>query len=1022
MATHPKAAIACCIVVLAILCGGLYNINIQSNPQKIWVPPGSTTSRQQKMFDDAFNPFYRINQIIFTLKPEAQEFFHTDNILQAPFLQAVLPLQTAIVDGVHRDAHGTTFSLPDYCFEPIRGKGCMYQTPLDFWRSLPAVVDGLDYTKVQGGILCDSYGDPVTKKALIGCLSSIGVPVLANATMGGLQCIPAPGEDGQSNTRHLCKGGCDKSAKALMITFLLNDMPSVQAGARVWEKEVFLRRVEEFQKSNARFDPANPNVTALDVSYMAQRSIPDELVVVEQQNKFVVLFSYVAMFAYIVFALGQFPHPVKSRVLLGFNGIVIVGLSVGTSIGIVSYAGMAITMIVTEVVPFLVLAIGVDNMFIISKAWDRRVERCPDEDVTATCSATLAEVGPTITAAAISECLAFAVGASTNIPALQGFCIVAAVAVFVDFLLQITWFVAAVSLDARRVRARRADVAPCVTVSRDVATPETSSFWACVHRGKFVKSFMRRVWAPVLMNPFVKAVVLLAWCGVLAASVLAAGHFKLGLEQDLALPDGSYLTTYFDQQSTLGDAGPPAYIVLQNVNYSHPDALDAIDTVVRGVTAQSDVIEAPVYNWFQAFHSWDAPNTAQAVAHCIDQNTCDCKMPLAHNYSLPQRVRRFLYDIPLNSSCCQSNGYCGGQYAMDVAFLWEVTPDGEHVPKEIMHTRLRTQHTPVSNQVDFIRAMQTTQHVVKKLAHVLPQVDVAKLDLPRRHVPLPPRLPSDESDHMHFNWVAPAPGGAAFAYSLFYVYYEQYDYIRGVALQNLLLALGAVFCAALIISSPAVSVFVVVCVASVAIQLVGFLYCLNPPESNDPSETHKFSVDINAVSVVNLVMAVGLAVEFCVHIATSFMETPGSRNARATHAVVEMGSSVVTGITFTKLVGIIVLAWAPSKLFRLYYFRMYLGIVVCGVFNGLMFLPVALSLVGPGPTTASRAKSLSDAASASASAPGALYAPPPGASGKSSEADRLLAAHGDGGHYLSTPPAGDPQVVMGRAVSSEDPQ
>ena len=60
-----------------------------------------------------------------------------------------------------------------------------------------------------------------------------------------------------------------------------------------------------------------------------------------------------------------------------------------------------------------------------------------------------------------------------------------------------------------------------------------------------------------------------------------------------------------------------------------------------------------------------------------------------------------------------------------------------------------------------------------------------------------------------------------------------------------------------------------------------------------------------------------------------------------------MGSSVVVGIASTKPLGILVLAFAPSSLFKLYYFRMYLFIIILGVFNGLAFLPIVLSLVGP---------------------------------------------------------------------------
>ncbi len=39
-----------------------------------------------------------------------------------------------------------------------------------------------------------------------------------------------------------------------------------------------------------------------------------------------------------------------------------------------------------------------------------------------------------------------------------------------------------------------------------------------------------------------------------------------------------------------------------------------------------------------------------------------------------------------------------------------------------MHTRLRTQHTALRTQADFINAMQQTQHIVDSLQAQLPQV------------------------------------------------------------------------------------------------------------------------------------------------------------------------------------------------------------------------------------------------------------------------------------------------------------
>lgn len=45
------------------------------------------------------------------------------------------------------------------------------------------------------------------------------------------------------------------------------------------------------------------------------------------------------------------------------------------------------------------------------------------------------------------------------------------------------------------------------------------------------------------------------------------------------------------------------------------------------------------------------------------------------------------------------------------------------------------------------------------------------------------------------------------------------------------------------------------------------------------------------------------------------------------------GASVLTGITLTKFVGVSVLAIAPSLLFRVYYFRMYMATVLVGAFE-----------------------------------------------------------------------------------------
>ena len=72
------------------------------------------------------------------------------------------------------------------------------------------------------------------------------------------------------------------------------------------------------------------------------------------------------------------------------------------------------------------------------------------------------------------------------------------------------------------------------------------------------------------------------------------------------------------------------------------------------------------------------------------------------------------------------------------------------------------------------------------------------------------------------------------------------------------------------------------------------------------------------------------------------------KDARAWTALVNVGGSVFSGITITKLLGVIVLAFTKSKIFEVYYFRIWLALVIFASSHALIFLPVALSFIGGG--------------------------------------------------------------------------
>jgi Niemann-Pick C1 protein len=98
------------------------------------------------------------------------------------------------------------------------------------------------------------------------------------------------------------------------------------------------------------------------------------------------------------------------------------------SLGLVSAAGIALRAIIADVIPFLVLAIGIDNVFQLSHLFRQQAAYLLLQTRLAL---TLYDVGTGITLAAASECGAFLLGANTDMPAVQAFAVISAVAIAV---------------------------------------------------------------------------------------------------------------------------------------------------------------------------------------------------------------------------------------------------------------------------------------------------------------------------------------------------------------------------------------------------------------------------------------------------------------------------------------------------------------------------------------------------------------------------------------------------------------
>jgi predicted RND superfamily exporter protein len=108
---------------------------------------------------------------------------------------------------------------------------------------------------------------------------------------------------------------------------------------------------------------------------------------------------------------------------------------------------------------------------------------------------------------------------------------------------------------------------------------------------------------------------------------------------------------------------------------------------------------------------------------------------------------------------------------------------------------------------------------------------------------------------------------------------------------------------------------------------------------------HFWGLTIDVVSAVNVIIAIGLCVDYSVHICHAFLTVSGTKRERAHAALVDMGPAVLNGGLST-LIAFILLLSSDSHVFSSF-FKIFMLVVLFGVWHGLILLPVLLSLVGP---------------------------------------------------------------------------
>ena len=128
-----------------------------------------------------------------------------------------------------------------------------------------------------------------------------------------------------------------------------------------------------------------------------------------------------------------------------------------------------------NLIPLLMLGIGVDDMFVIMQCFDNlsSEERSLD-DIPKAISMTMRRAGVAITVTSLTDFMVFAIGSTTVLPALRSFCLWCAVGILAVYFFQITLFAGALALDCKRLTQGRNGLVPCY-IHKDVDLEEIIS-------------------------------------------------------------------------------------------------------------------------------------------------------------------------------------------------------------------------------------------------------------------------------------------------------------------------------------------------------------------------------------------------------------------------------------------------------------------------------------------------------------------------------------------------------------------
>ncbi|NXN31905.1 PTHD3 protein, partial [Nycticryphes semicollaris] len=266
---------------------------------------------------------------------------------------------------------------------------------------------------------------------------------------------------------------------------------------------------------------------------------------------------------------------IRNNVWLACCGVVSAGLAVLSSFGLLLFCGVPFVITVLSA-PFLILGVGVDDMFIMIASWEQSSRRKEKSNVKSRLAETYAEAALSVTITTLTDVLAFFIGTWTVFPSVRSFCLYTGTAFVFCYIYTITFFGAIIVLNHKREQGNRHWLT-CMPVQVDKGQAEESCSYnaCCISNCSWPESehpmsiFFRKYYGPFFTNRWIKLLVVLLYGAYLGGSIYGCTQVREGIDlRNLASDDSYVIPCYDDYYKYFSLYGPRVMVVItESVDY-----------------------------------------------------------------------------------------------------------------------------------------------------------------------------------------------------------------------------------------------------------------------------------------------------------------------------------------------------------------------------------------------------------------------------------------------------------------------